>query len=217
MRHALLVILGRAGILAVVCGCVLLVLSGCVESEQSVGGPASRLAVSKPTGEVNGDLPPSAMTLHSLAKILAAQGKDRECEFVLRTCVRQHPQFLPAYNNLAELFMRQGRANEAIEILSNALQINPRDPVLLNNLGMCYLVSRQYEKALANFTAAAGIVPGREKYRVNMATALGLLGRQDEAAALLEQVLSADAAAHDAQVLQKAHEKLSDAAKSPPQ
>jgi Flp pilus assembly protein TadD len=194
------------------------VLSGCVESEQSVTrGPDSRLAVSKPTGEVNGDLPPSAMTLHSLAKILAAQGKDRECEFVLRTCVRQHPQFLPAYNNLAELFMRQGRANEAIEILSNALQINPRDPVLLNNLGMCYLVSRQYEKALANFTAAAGIVPGREKYRVNMATALGLLGRQDEAAALLEQVLSADAAAHDAQVLQKAHEKLSDAAKSPPQ
>jgi Flp pilus assembly protein TadD len=208
MRRPQFPILRRTGVLAVACGWALCVLSGCVKSEQSAATP--RLESSKPAVELSSDLPPSAMTLHSLADILASQGKDKECEFVLRASVRQYPRFMPAYNSLAELFMRQGRVNEAAEILSAASQISPQDPVLLNNLGMCLLVSRQYDKALACFTDAAAVAPGGDKYRANMATALGLLGRQDEAVALLEQVVPATAVAHDAAVLQKAHERINE-------
>jgi serine/threonine-protein kinase len=141
-----------------------------------------------------------------MAQILATQGKEAECEFVLRRCVQDYPQFTPAYNSLAELQMRQGRVHEAVETLSTALKIRARDPVLLNNLGMCLLLRKEYEPALARFTDAAGLVPENGKYRANMATALGLLGRQEESQALLEQILPRDKAKHNAEVLHKAHD-----------
>ncbi len=142
-----------------------------------------------------------------MADILATQGKDTECEFVLRRCIQQYPDFTPAYNRLAELQMRQGRVHEAIDVLSKALRIRPRDPVLLNNLGMCRLIRKDYEKALVHFTEAAGLVPESERYRANMATALGLLGRHEESSALLQQILPGDKARHNAEVLRRAHEQ----------
>jgi len=142
-----------------------------------------------------------------MADILATQGKETECEFVLRRCVSEYPQFTPAYNSLAELHMRQGRVHEAIAVLLKALEIRPRDPVLLNNLGMCFLVRKECAKALEQFTKAAGIVPESEKYRANMATCLGLLGRYEESLALLQQVLPDDKARRNAEILRKAHEE----------
>jgi Flp pilus assembly protein TadD len=142
-----------------------------------------------------------------MADILATQGKDNECEFVLRRCLQEYPRFTPAYNSLAELQMRQGRVHEAVAVLSKALEIRPKDPVLLNNLGMCLLLSKEYRKALDRFTQAGGLVPENTKYRANMAIALGLLGRQEEAQALLEQVLPKDKAGHNAEVLRKAWER----------
>ena len=153
------------------------------------------------------DRPPTAKTLYSMAEILAIQGKDGESEFVLRRCVQEHPEFTPAYNRLAELQMRQGRIHEAVATLSIALKSRPRDPVLLNNMGMCLLLGKEYEPALKHFTDAAGLVPESEKYRANMAAALGLLGRQEESSALLRQVLPQDKAEHNAEVLRKAHDK----------
>ena len=50
-------------------------------------------------------------------------------------------------------------------------------------------------------------MPESEKYRANMATALGLLGRHEESLALLEQVLPEDKARHNAEILRKAWER----------
>jgi Flp pilus assembly protein TadD len=157
--------------------------------------------------ETRPDQPPNAKTLYSMADILATQGKDAQCEFVLRRCVQEHPRFTPAYNSLAELQMRQGRVHEAVAVLSKALEIRPKDPVLLNNLGMCFLIRKEYGKALDQFTQAGGLVPESEKYRANMAIALGLLGRHEESLALLEQVLPEDKARHNAEILRKARER----------
>jgi len=179
---------------------------GCSGPGQSQAGKTPRFSKPQTEFETQQDRPPSAMTLYSMAGILATKGEDTQCEFVLRRCIHEHPQFTPAYNSLAELQMRQGRLNEALDTLSEALRIRPQDPVLLNNLGMCLLVRKQYEKALDQFTQAAGLVPESEKYRANMATALGLLGRQEESLALLQQVLPEDKAKHNAEVLRKAHD-----------
>jgi Flp pilus assembly protein TadD len=206
----------RSAVAGLVC-LSLLALGGCSQSSRSAARQGTRYDKPQTAPEPGRDLPPTARTLYSMAQILTAQGKDADGEFVLRRCVQEHPRFTPAYNSLAELQMRQGRIHEAIATLSTALKISRRDPVLQNNLGMCLLLRQEYEGALRQFTDAAGRVPENEKYRANMATALGLLGRQEESLALLQQVLPHDKAEHNAQVLRKARDQAAHpTASSPP-
>jgi len=195
---------GACALCGVIC---LAILSGCSSSKQAATDSRAGQNTAQGPSHEREDPPPSAKTLYSMADILATQGKDVECEFVLRRCINQYPRFIPAYNSLAELQMRQGRVHQAADILLKALAIRPQDPVLQNNLGMCHLVKKQYEKALDRFTKAAGLVPESEKYRANMATALGLLGRHEEAFALLQQVLPEREARNNADVLRQAAEK----------
>jgi len=148
--------------------------------------------------------PPTSATLYSMAKILAAQGRDPQCLAVLLRIVREHPDFMPAYCDLAELYMRQDEPDNAIRTLQAALKISPEDPVLLNNLGVCWLMQEKYDKALASFTEAAGIDPDDARYRANMAVALGMMGRNAEALSLFEHVLPPADASHNLKVVREA-------------
>jgi Flp pilus assembly protein TadD len=138
-----------------------------------------------------------------MADILATQGKDSECEFILKRIIYEHPSFLPAYNSLAELKMRQGQTKEAIKALQKGLEIEPETPLLLNNLGMCWIILQDNEMALEMFTKAAGLMPENPKYRANMAVALGLMGRGEESMSLFNQVLPVELAYQNLCVLRK--------------
>jgi len=182
----------------------MLCMSGCSETTTSGTNTDWVMDRSELNFQTQGNSPPTAKTLCAMAEILAAQGRDSECEYVLKKIIQDNPKFLPAYNSLAELQMRRGQTNAAIETLQHALNINPGDAVLLNNLGMCWIVRRDYEDALKMFTRAAGIMPENAKYRANMAVALGLMGRDDESLSLFRQVLPEDQANHNLNVLREA-------------
>jgi len=184
-----------------------LLLAGCLSSKPAGFDGGKRFGQSSESFETQRDLPPSTRTLYTMADALAAQGKDRDAEFTLKRCIHQEPRFTPAYNKLAELLMRQGRVHEATAVLSQALRMSNADPILLNNLGMCWLVQQQYERAMECFIKAAGRVPESAKFRANLATALALLGRHEESGALLQQVLPDEQAKHNAEILRKAYEK----------
>lgn len=62
----------------------------------------------------------------------------------------------------------------------------------------------------------AGLVPENEKYRGNMATALGLLGRHEEALALLQQILPRNKAENNAELLHKAYDQAHQTTSDPP-
>ena len=147
------------------------------------------------------DRPPTAKTLYLMADILSAQGKDNEAEQLYRRILSEQPDFLPAYNELAALEMRQRRIPEAMKTLEAGLAFKSDDPVLLNNMGMCCLVRKKYERALSYFTDAAAIVPENTRYRSNMATVLALMGRRDEALALYLQILTVEEATENIQAL----------------
>jgi Flp pilus assembly protein TadD len=183
--------------------CVLCI-GGCSESTNSGTNTNWVKDKSDLDFQTQGNKPPTAKTLSAMAEILAAQGRDSECEYVLKRIIQDDPKFLPAYNNLAELQMRQGQTNMAIETLRHALNINPDDTVILNNLGMCWIVRRDYQSALKMFTKAAGIMPENVKYRANMAVALGLMGRDEESLALFKQILPEDQANHNLTILREA-------------
>lgn len=132
---------------------------------------------------------PTAKTMYAMARILAAQQRDADCRTILTTIIREHPDFLPAYNELAELQLRERRVDEAIATLQAGLRLAPRQAVMINNLGMCSLLKGEYEEALALFTQATVAGPDDARYRANMAAALGMLGRYDESLALYQQIM----------------------------
>ncbi|TKJ37323.1 MAG: hypothetical protein CEE38_07415 [Planctomycetes bacterium B3_Pla] len=190
-----------------VCGAVLicvLCFGGCSNPAASDSNVSSVPDKAEHDFQVQADRPPTAKTLWAMADVLAAQGRDAECEFVLKRIINEYPEFAPAYNSLAELQMRRQRTDTAIKTLDSALDINPEDPVVLNNLGMCRIVLGEYENALKMFTRAAGVAPENARYRANMAVAMGLLGRYEEALALFKQVVPEDQAKHNLNVLREA-------------
>ena len=181
---------------------------GCSESVSS--GPDMDLALNNSEQEFqkHANRPPTSKTLFAMADILATQGRDKDCEFVLKRIIQENPKYLPAYNSLAELQMRQGRINTAIDTIHDAFRINSEAPLLLNNLGVCWIIRGDYEKALEMFTKAAGIMPENTRYRMNMAVALGLIGRYEESLSLFKQVLPEEQAYHNLTVLRENREKI---------
>lgn len=133
--------------------------------------------------------PPEAKTLYAMSRILVSQGKDDQGELVLARIIREFPDFIPAYCDFAELRMRQGRVDDAVVELTKGLQVAPRDPILLNNLGVCAIFKGDYEGALRSFTMASEVMPFEDRYQTNIALALGMLGRYEEALSLYKEVL----------------------------
>ncbi len=82
---------------------------------------------------------------------------------------------------LASRWMSRGRYEEARSVYKEALAIKSDDPGVLTNLGVSYLVAgdaQNAEKLLRQASALPGAPP---EARQNLALAVGLQGRLDEA------------------------------------
>lgn len=181
----------------------ILILCGCTASKSTCKGNMFDKGFDSAR-----DPRPTARTLATMATILTSQGKFSESEALLRKAIQEHPEYVPAYDHLAELYMHVGNTELAILTLSAGLEQNPDNPRLLNNLGMCWLVRKDYEKALEAFVKSAGLAPNKAKYRSNMAVALAMLGRYEEARSLFEQVMTAKESEHNLRVLREAGHAL---------
>ncbi len=170
-------------------GVALLVFTtGCVTAPRA--GTTGLLDAGGDTAfDIAGERSPNMNSLHSMARLCLAQGRDREAENVLHNLLEQQPEFLPAYEELAQIYLRAGMLDSAVAILNLGITVNARDPVLYNDLGMCQLLQQDYLAALDSFTKAAGLSPTDARCRANMAVTLGLLGRTDESLSLYLQLL----------------------------
>jgi tetratricopeptide (TPR) repeat protein len=147
------------------------------------------------------DRPPTPKTMYAYARVLYSQGQDAACDVLLSKLIRDFPQFQASYLAQAEVRMRQRRMDDAILTLRAGLKLSPRDDVLLNNLGMCFIMKSDCGSALWYFTKAAALAPNNGRYRSNMALALGLLGREEECRSLYAMVLAPDDIEHNQSVL----------------
>jgi Flp pilus assembly protein TadD len=168
---------------------------------QPAGSWSSRREAADEEFQKGADRPPTAKTLYAMALLQAAQGDGAQCEATLLHILRTHPDFLPAYDELARLQARHRRIEQAIRTLRAGLAVSPESPVLINNLGMCLMLRSDCEAALDCFQRAAGQTPQDARYRANMAMALGMLGRYEEALSLYEQVVSPGRAHYNLAVL----------------
>jgi tetratricopeptide (TPR) repeat protein len=190
--------MNRTLIKVLVCGFAAATFAGCA-GPGSAGLP--RDAQDDAAFSAASERPPTPATLFVMARILAAQGREPECRYVLEKVILQDPGYTPAYVSLAEHHMRMGRTDDAIRTMESGLARAPKDPVLLNNLGMIHMIRADYAKAIDQFSAAAGIAPGDAGYRANMAAALGMSGRYEESLAAYGQVMPEQDAHYNLAVL----------------
>lgn len=158
--------------------------------------------------------PPTGKTLYTMATILSSQGRNEEAEYVLKRINNEFPQYLPAYQELAQIYMREQRTHDAIDVLSAGLSIKPDDAPMLNNMGMCYILLDNYDMAFDYFTQAANAMPNDARYHANRAVAMGMQRRYDEALDLFKNVVPLSDAYYNIGVLAQANNDLDMAAKS---
>src|SRR4030095_11700726 len=147
---------------------------------------------------------PEPDTLFSMARIYVAQGRDDQAEAALREVVNQAPDFVRAYEELAHLYIRRDLVDGAVAALEVGLQHQADDPVLLNDLGVCKLLQKDPAAAAQSFIRAAALEPDNARPRANLALALALQGRDDEALALWQQVIRPSEARQNLELVKKA-------------
>jgi len=139
--------------------------------------------------QLHEDSAPRDEVLQAQARVFVERGEDDRAEQVLTTLIADYPGFLAAYNELSELYLRQGRRADAMDVLRAGLLMQPDDPVLLNNLGVCHLMEKDYELALERFRQASLATPDDARSRANRAAALGMMGRLDEAREVYDDLM----------------------------
>lgn len=132
---------------------------------------------------------PSAETLQLTARILAAKGRTDQAGFILERLLREHPDHLGTYTEGAEVLLIEGRVAEAIAWLDRGLARFPSQPILLNDRGMCHLLSADLRAATADFEAAYAADPADADFVANLALARALAGDEQEAALLWGRVV----------------------------
>ena len=158
---------------------------------------------------------PTADTMYALAKIVAGRDRPTESMDILRNIISQYPNYLPAYNALAEAYIQSGQSEEAIATLNMGLKRARNDPVLLNNLGMAHFLREEYADALPHFEKAADLRPEVPLYRANKAAALGMLGRAREARLEYRQILRPNEADENVDILSRARRRATAVAPAP--
>ncbi len=142
---------GGVAVSCVVAACLLVIVSGCGWMRPADGAPSADTADDFGS---SADRPPTVKTLYAMSQIFASQGRDNECQFMLKRILIMNPHFMPAYCDLAELHMRRGQVAQATKVLNAGLARSPRDPVLLNNLGMCRFFNSDWERACEHLSDA---------------------------------------------------------------
>ena len=112
---------------------------------------------------------PNPSTVVMTGRVLRSQGRISEAEFVLRRVVSEHPEYAPGYSELAELLLKDGRSQETVILLEAGTALIPTSAMLHNDLGMCFVVSREFESARQEFLVATELAPEDAVYAANYA------------------------------------------------
>ncbi len=164
-------------------------LAGCANSNGANASYDAGPSAEDITWADGANRPPSPKTLLALSQLMISQGRFDQAQFTLARIIVEHPEFMAAYVELAELNLQLRRIHTAQEVLERGLAISPHDPVLLNNLGMCWFFRKDFDQAADQFLLAVASGPDNARYRANLALTLGMAGRYEECLAAYLQVL----------------------------
>ncbi len=136
-----------------------------------------------------------AVAYFALGRVSMMRGQHDASVAELEKAIELNPSFAMAHHGLGFALVLSGRLEEAGEALDNAVRLSPRDPILwgtmsfrsvaCNLLGQYEMAAEWARKAIQEPRSAGG---GYWSHAV-LASALGNLGRIDEANAAIEEAL----------------------------
>lgn len=137
--------------------------------------------------------PDYAEAHYKLGNAVKIQGKLDEALACYQRARSFNPEYAEAHNNEGAVFQERRQWNEAIASYRAALAINPGLAYAHHNLGLVLLLAVQDKyvgEAVACFREAVSLSPDLMDARSHLGTALGMLGRHDEAFVVFRQALS---------------------------
>jgi len=141
--------------------------------------------------------PNNAQALFYLGLAEAALGALEPAAEAFGKAVILDPRNFEAHVALGRTLSQLGRPEEAKEAYRAALGEAPGLPAALVGLGRLELEEGRPEGAVASFEAALAVDPGHRQALYNLAAALSLLGRTEEAAAVRRRFAEAAASSDD--------------------
>lgn len=125
------------------------------------------------------------------AQILGLMNRRREALADVDQAQKLEPRAARPHLVRGDLFREWGDYGPAISEYRMAISIQPDDPQPEILTGMCYAAQGKWAQAVEHYRAALALKPEDAFTRVKLGTALGKLGRRDEARRELEAVLTA--------------------------
>jgi Tfp pilus assembly protein PilF len=123
-------------------------------------------------------LDPQLGAAHSLLAIaFDKKGLPDRAKESYERAIKVEPEDAQALNNLGFSLYQNGNYRAAVDRLKRAIKLAPKDERILNNLGLALCRLGKFDDAYKYFARAGGELNGR----INTATMLERLGRDDEA------------------------------------
>jgi serine/threonine-protein kinase len=131
---------------------------------------------------------PAADFLMNLANLELRQGQPAAARATLEDLLRRIPDHLGGEKLLAQVELESGSPARAAELYTDLLH-RRRGFAELSNLGVAQMLLRDWQGAAASLEEAYALAPKSAPAALNLADAMTLVGRHDEASALYARVL----------------------------
>jgi tetratricopeptide (TPR) repeat protein len=135
---------------------------------------------------------------HDRARALLEEGRFAEAIRLLEKLVKQHPEFLAAYNNLALAYFYVGQAQEALYCVQRVLDLDPGNLHAICNMAIFYQHAGDQESLEQLLNSLRKTVPYHHEHVFKLATTLGVLGYHELALQHFHRLLKTEAGKVDA-------------------
>lgn len=95
--------------------------------------------------------------------------------------ISRYPKLARPYANLADYYINRGALMDAIQVYRSSIQEIPYEPVLHYELGIVYILLKEYESAIGALSQAIIMKPDMKKAYERLGQAYFYSGRHEQA------------------------------------
>jgi len=126
----------------------------------------------------------------NLGNLLFETGDNEKAVAAYEAALKEYPSFRRAHRNLALALVRNNKLPEALTHLTEAIRLGDAEGSTYGLLGYCRLTRKEFASALQAYRIAQVTEPDVPEWKAGIAQCLQETGGQEEAVALLNEVIA---------------------------